>query len=324
MAWLVTGGAGYIGAHVTDAFLREGHKVVVIDNLSTGKKDFVPDEAIFVEGSIEDSDLLEKVFSSHDLDGVIHLAGFKFAGESVTNPLTAYTANTLATVSLLQAMATHDVKSLVFSSSCSVYGDTGEAEVDESFPLNPASPYGRSKLAAELLIRNCARAFGLSHVSLRYFNVIGSRLYNVVDLSPHNIVPAVHEALLRGQKVRINGDDYDTPDGTCVRDYVDVGELADIHREAANKIIRGQPLQQVYNLGSGQGASVRQIVSTSLNASGVNITPEIGPRRPGDPASIVAKSDLAKRDLGWEASTSFAESIEADWTSRARIYQRHA
>lgn len=324
MTWLVTGGAGYIGAHVTDAFLREGQKVVVIDNLSTGKKDFVPDEAIFVEGSIEDSDLLEKVFSSHDLDGVIHLAGFKFAGESVTNPLTAYTANTLATVSLLQAMATHDVKALVFSSSCSVYGDTGEAEVDESFPLNPASPYGRSKLAAELLIRNCARAFGLSHVSLRYFNVIGSRLDNVVDLSPHNIVPAVHEALLQGQKVRINGDDYDTPDGTCVRDYVDVGELADIHREAANKIIRGKPLQQVYNLGSGQGASVRQIVSTSLNASGVNITPEIGPRRPGDPASIVAKSDLAKRDLGWEASTSFAESIEADWTSRARIYQRHA
>ena len=319
MAWLVTGGAGFIGSHVADVFLREGHEVVVVDNLSTGKKSFVPDDAIFVEGAIENTPLLEKVFSDHNLDGVVHLAGFKFAGESVRNPLFAYAANTLATASLLQAMVSHSVTALVFSSSCSVYGDTGEAEVDESFPLNPASPYGRSKLAAELLIRDCARSFDLSHVSLRYFNVIGSRLDNVIDLSPHNIVPAVHEALLQGKKPLINGDDYDTPDGTCVRDYVDVGELADAHLEAAKKIISGDPLEQVYNLGSEKGASVRQIVSSALKISGLDLTPEMGPRRPGDPASIVAKSALASRDLGWNASTNITESVRADWKSRSRL-----
>jgi UDP-glucose 4-epimerase len=319
MAWLVTGGAGYIGSHVADAFLRAGFDVVVIDNLSSGKRNFVPDGALFVQGSVEDSDLLETVFSNHNIDGVIHLAGFKFAGESVINPLVAYTANTTATVSLLHAMVNHGVKALVFSSSCSVYGDTGDAKVDESFPLNPASPYGRSKLAAELLIRDCAKAFDISHASLRYFNVIGTRLDNVIDLSPHNIVPAVHDALLAGKTPRINGDDYDTPDGTCVRDYVDVGELADAHLEAAKRIIAGQPLELVYNLGSETGLSVKQIVDTALEVSGSSVIAEIGPRRPGDPASIVAKSDLASRDLGWRSSAPLVDMIGADWTARSRL-----
>ena len=142
MSWLVTGGAGYIGSHVADAFLRVGFEVVVIDDLSTGKKSFIPEGAAFVEGGVEDSALLDDAFGKHSIDGVIHLAGFKFAGESVKNPLVAYNANTTATVSLLHAMVNHGVKALVFSSSCSVYGDTGDAQVDESFPLNPASPYG--------------------------------------------------------------------------------------------------------------------------------------------------------------------------------------
>lgn len=319
MAWLVTGGAGYIGSHVADAFLKAGFDVVVVDDLSTGKETFVPDGAIFVQGSVEDAGLLEKVFSEHDIDGVIHLAGFKFAGESVTNPLLAYTANTTATVSLLHAMVNHGVKALVFSSSCSVYGDTGDAQVDEFFPLNPASPYGRSKLAAELLIRDCAKAFDISHTSLRYFNVIGTRLDNVIDLSPHNIVPAVHDALLSGKTPRINGDDYDTPDGTCVRDYVDVGELADAHLAAAKRIIVGEPLEPVYNLGSETGLSVKQIVNAALEASGSGVTPDIGPRRPGDPASIVAKNDLASRDLGWRSSAALADMITADWRARSRL-----
>ena len=319
MAWLVTGGAGYIGSHVADAFLRAGFEVVVIDNLSTGKKAFVPDGAVFVGGSVGDRVFLEGVFSEHTIDGVIHLAGFKFAGESVANPLVAYTANTTATTSLLHAMVNHGVKALVFSSSCSVYGNTGDAQVDESFPLNPASPYGRSKLTAELLIRDCAKAFGISHTSLRYFNVIGTRLDNVIDLSPHNIVPAMHDALLGGKTPRINGDDYDTPDGTCVRDYVDVGELADAHLEAAKKIIAGEPLEPVYNLGSETGLSVKQIVDAALNASGSGVTPDIGPRRAGDPASIVAKSDLASRDLGWRSSATLTDMITADWAARSRL-----
>ncbi len=319
MSWLVTGGAGYIGSHVADAFLTAGFDVVVIDDLSTGKEEFVPNGATFVRGGVEDSALLEKVFSDHTIEGVIHLAGFKFAGESVVSPLTAYTANTTATVSLLKTMVNHDVNALVFSSSCSVYGDTGDALVDESFPTNPASPYGRSKLAAECIIRDCAVAYGITHTSLRYFNVIGTRLPGVIDLSPHNIVPAVNEALLAGKAPRINGDYYATPDGTCVRDYVDVGELADAHLAAAQRIISGETLEPVYNLGSESGLSVKHIVDTALAVSGVTITPTMGSRRPGDPASIVAKSDLAKRDLGWAASATLADMMGADWTARANI-----
>ena len=319
MTWLITGGAGYIGSHVADAFLRSGFDVVIIDNLSTGDKSFIPGGATFIEGNMQDSSLLDTVFREHGIVGVIHLAGFKFAGESIKNPLVAYGANTTAAVSLLHAMVNHGVKALVFSSSCSVYGDTGNAQVDESFALNPASPYGRSKLAAEFLIRDCAKAFDISHTSLRYFNVIGTRLPHVIDLSPHNIVPAVHEALLAGRTPQINGGDYNTPDGTCVRDYVDVGELADAHLEAAKRIIAGQPLELVYNLGSETGASVRQIVDTAIAASGVDVTPAIGPRRPGDPASIVARSDLATRDLHWRACATLKQMIGADWEARKRL-----
>lgn len=321
MVWLITGGAGYIGSHVADAFLRGGLQVVAIDNLSTGRRDFVPDGAIFVEGSVEDRNLLEKIFANHHVDGVIHLAGFKFAGESVNNPLITYTNNTTTTAILLQAMVNHGVRTLVFSSSCSVYGDTGEAHVDESFALNPTSPYGNSKLAAELLIRGCAKAFDISHTSLRYFNVIGTRLSKVVDLSPHNIIPAVHGALLAGRPPQINGDDYDTFDGTCVRDYIDVGELADAHFYAALRIIAGDRLEPVYNLGSETGVSVRQIVDTALSVSGVHDKPIIGPRRSGDPDSIVAKSDLARRDLGWKAMTAFNVSIANDWVERQNNLQ---
>jgi UDP-glucose 4-epimerase len=319
VSWLVTGGAGYIGSHVADAFLKAGFHVVVVDDLSTGKKEFVPDGAAFVHGSVDDSALLETVFSDNTIEGVVHLAGFKFAGESVTHPLKAYTANTTATVSLLDAMVKHGVTALVFSSSCSVYGDTGDALVDETFPTNPQSPYGRSKLAAELLIRDCAGAYGITHTSLRYFNVIGTRLAGVVDLSPHNIVPAVNSSLLAGKPPRINGDDYATPDGTCVRDYVDVGELADAHLVAAQRILAGQHVEPVYNLGSDSGASVKQIVDTAVDVSGVAITPIMGPRRAGDPASIVAKSELAERDLGWTASASLADMVGADWHARARL-----
>jgi UDP-glucose 4-epimerase len=304
---------------VSDTFLQAGFNVVVVDNLSTGKESFVPPGCDVVRGNLEDDALLENVFSQHTIEGVVHVAGFKFAGESVTHPLTAYRANLLATVSLLQAMINHRVRALVFSSSCSVYGDTGEAHVDESFPLNPTSPYGRSKRAAESLIRDCATSYGISHTSLRYFNVIGTRLNNVIDLSPHNIVPAVHQALLDGKTPRINGNDYPTSDGTCVRDYVDVGELADAHLAAAKRIIAGKPIEPVYNLGSESGLSVKQIVDTALAVSNVAAVPSTGPRRPGDPASIVAKSDLAKRDLGWRASSNLADMIGADWMTRNQL-----
>ncbi len=281
--------------------------MVILDNLTSGRETFVPGGATFARGSVEDSAFVSGIFSAHHFVGVIHLAGFKFAGESMVNPLAAHTANTLATMTLLQKMRDHSVSNLVFSSSCSVYGDTGEARVDESFPLNPASPYGRSKLAAEMIIRDSAQAFGLRQTSLRYFNVIGTRLPGVFDLSPHNIVPAAHEALLRGDVPRMNGDDYDTPDGTCVRDYVDVGELTDAHLTAAMILAKGPDLEPIYNLGSESGASVKDIVDAARQISGKVYEPIIGPRRPGDSASIVAKSDLARRDLGVESKHSPSE-----------------
>lgn len=318
MTWLVTGGAGYIGAHVASAFLGAGHSVVVVDNLTTGRREFVPEGATFVEGGVEDADLITSVLSKYFFAGVVHLAGFKFAGESMRHPLTAYTANTVATVQLLEAMVAHNVMNLVFSSSCSVYGDTGDALVDETFPLSPASPYGRSKLAAEMIIRDTATAYSLQHTCLRYFNVIGSRLPGVYDLSPHNIVPAVHTALQNGQAPRINGDDYDTPDGTCVRDYVDVGELADAHLKAAERLTSGLPIEAVYNLGSESGASVKEIVDTALRVTAKNLPVTIGPRREGDPASIVARSDSARRDLGWLSSSTIEEMVSADWRERTR------
>lgn len=319
MTWLVTGGAGYIGSHVADAFLSAGQEVVVLDNLSTGRASFVPHGATLVEGSVEDGNALQGVFLTHKISGVIHSAGFKFAGESVVNPLTAYSTNTLGTMALLEAMRDHGVDVLVFSSSCSVYGDTGDARVDESFPLKPESPYGRSKLAAELIIRDCAQAFGLRQTSLRYFNVIGTRLPGVIDLSPHNIVPAVHSALLTGGVPRINGDDYETPDGTCVRDYVDVGELAEVHLTAALKLASGESLEPVYNIGSESGASVKQIVDTALEVASRDVGPVIGPRRPGDPASIIANSDLAQRDLGWSPQATLREMIASDWHARSHF-----
>jgi len=319
MTWLITGGAGYIGSHVADTFLRDGHRVVVLDDLSTGRRSFVPQGAEFVEGSLEDADVVESVFSQNNFAGVVHLAGFKFAGESVAHPLKAFTANTVATVSLLQAMVAHSVTALVFSSSCSVYGDTGDSLVDESFPTRPASPYGRSKLAAEMIIRDSAHAFGITHTALRYFNVIGTRLPQVIDLSQHNIVPAVNRAVLEGLSPRINGEDYDTADGTCVRDYVDVGELADAHLAAAKRMLGGLPLEPVYNIGSESGASVKTIVDTALKISGSTLQPVIGPRRPGDPASIIAKSDLAERDLGWIAQSTLSQMIESDWITRKSL-----
>lgn len=317
MTWLVTGGAGYIGSHVADAMLRAGHGVVVVDDLSTGKAAFVPSGVVMMTGAVDDPQVMETVFENHTIEGVIHLAGYKFAGLSVTHPLEAYRRNTIATVVLLDQVVAHGTPPVIFSSSCSVYGDTGSARVDEGFPLTPASPYGRSKLASEQIIQDVGRSHGLVHTSLRYFNVIGTRLPEVWDLSSQNIVPSVHDALLAGQTPRINGVDYDTPDGTCMRDYIDVGELADAHVHAAKRAQKGLPLRPAYNLGSDRGASVTDVITASLTVTGRECVPEVGPRRPGDPASIIATSALAQADLGWSPTLTLQDMIAADWAVRS-------
>ena len=317
MTWLVTGGAGYIGSHVVRAFRQVGLDVVVLDDLSSGHREFVPPDVPFVDGSVLDTGLVRGTLAEHAVDGVVHLAGFKYAGVSVSRPLHTYEQNVTGTAHLLAAMADEDVDRIVFSSSAGVYGTPDVERVTETTPTTPQSPYGESKLIGEWLLADQGRAAGLHHTSLRYFNVVGSGTPDLYDTSPHNLFPLIFDALLAGRTPRINGDDYATPDGTCVRDYVDVADLADAHVAAARALAAGRSLEPVYNLGSGDGVSVRQIMTAVAEVTGLDFTPEIGARRPGDPARIVASGELAARDLGWAMRHSLTDMVASAWRARS-------
>jgi UDP-glucose 4-epimerase len=316
MSWLVTGGAGYIGAHVVRAFGERGLPVVVLDDLSSGHRRFVPDGLPFVEGSVLDTELLVRSLREHEVQGVVHVAGFKYAGVSVERPLHTYEQNVTGTLSVLQAMAEADVDKVVFSSSAATFGTPDVDTVTETTPTDPESPYGESKLVGEWMLRDQARATGLRHTSLRYFNVVGSGSTDVYDTSPHNLFPLVIEALMEGRTPRINGDDYATPDGTCVRDYVHVADLAVSHVAAATALAEGTVLEPVYNLGSGEGLSVREIMDAMARATGIDFTPQVSPRRPGDPARIVASGELAARDLDWRMRHTLDDMVRSAWTAR--------
>jgi UDP-glucose 4-epimerase len=316
MAWLVTGGAGYIGSHVVRAFLAEGIDVVVLDDLSSGHADFVPAGVPFIEGTLLDTALLTKTFAEHTISGVVHVAGFKYAGVSVTRPLHTYEQNVTATALLLAAMQEAGVGRIVFSSSAAVYGTPFTDLVTEDTAKSPESPYGESKLIGEWLLRDQAVAAGLAHTSLRYFNVVGSGAPELRDTSPHNLFPMVFEALIDGRTPRINGNDYNTADGTCVRDYIHVADLATSHVAAARRLDAGQEIAPVYNLGSGDGVSVGEIMSTVASVTGIDFTPEIGPRRTGDPDRIVASGEMAARDLDWKMRHSLEDMVRSAWESR--------
>lgn len=317
MTWLVTGGAGYIGAHVVRAFLADGIQPVVVDDLSSGHADFVPDQVPFINGDILDTALVERALGHYGCDGIVHVAGFKYAGVSVQRPLHTYTQNVNGTVSVLRAARDAGVKNVVFSSSAAVYGTPDADVVTEDAATRPESPYGESKLIGEWLLADERRADdSFRGVSLRYFNVVGSATDEVYDSSPHNLFPIVIEALLAGKTPRINGDDYATPDGTCVRDYVHVGDLAISHVAAAKALMAGSELASVYNLGSGDGLSVRQIMDAMVRVTGHDFTPEIGARRAGDPARIVARGDRAAADLDWKMRHSVDEMVASAWSAR--------
>jgi UDP-glucose 4-epimerase len=316
MSWLVTGGAGYIGAHVVRAFQGVDLPVVVMDDISSGHRGFVGPDTPLVEGSILDTDLVVRTCKEHAVEGVVHLAGFKYAGVSVQRPLHTYTQNITGTVSLLDAMAQTGVENIVFSSSAATFGTPDVSIVTEDTGTFPESPYGETKLVCEWLLRDQAIATGLRHTSLRYFNVVGSGSDDLYDTSPHNLFPLIFEALLAGRTPRINGDDYDTPDGTCVRDYVHVADVAAAHVVAAQHLAAGDPLEPVYNLGSGAGSSVRQIMDTVREVTGIDFTPEIAPRRAGDPDRIVASGELAARDLDWAMRHDLHDMVESAWRAR--------
>jgi UDP-glucose 4-epimerase len=313
VTWLITGGAGYIGAHVVSAFTDAGLEPVVVDNLSSGHTGFVPDGVRLEVGDVRDVALLRRVMREHRVDAVVHLAAFKYAGASVAQPLHTYEQNVVGTMGLLAAMQQEGVDALVFSSSSAVYGTPDVDVVTEDTPVGPESPYGESKLVGEWLLRDQARVTGLRHTSLRYFNVVGSTV--VPDTSPHNLFPLVMDALDKGEPPRIFGGDYPTPDGTCVRDYVHVADVAAAHVSAAVSLTEGTDLDPVYNLGSGTGVSVRQIMDTFAQVTGTDSTPVTVDRRPGDPARIVASGESARRDLGWTMRHSLADMVASAWST---------
>ncbi|MEJ6553653.1 UDP-glucose 4-epimerase GalE [Microbacterium esteraromaticum] len=321
MSWLVTGGAGYIGSHVVRALSTAGLTPVVLDDLSSGRPSFVPEGVALVEGSILDRDLVERALREHAVQGVIHVAGFKYAGVSVERPLHTYAQNVEGTRVILEAMAAAGVANIVFSSSAAVFGTPDVDLVVEDTPKRPASPYGESKLIGEWLLRDqaiatAASATPLRHTSLRYFNVVGSADPGVYDVSPHNLFPIVFEALLDGRTPAIFGDDYSTPDGTNVRDYVHVGDIAAAHVVAAQRLANGDTIEPAYNLGSGDGLSVKQIMDAMVRVTGIEFEPAVGPRRPGDPDRIVATGELAARDLDWRMRYTVDEMVRTGWEAR--------
>ncbi|HET8879601.1 MAG TPA: UDP-glucose 4-epimerase GalE [Arthrobacter sp.] len=318
MTWLVTGGAGYIGSHVVAALRAASIPTLVVDSLSSGHREFVPDDVPFVHASILDTEVVARSMMDHGVTGVIHLAGFKYAGVSVQEPLLTYDQNVTGTAQLLKAMELADVDKLVFSSSAATYGTPRVDIVTEETATAPESPYGESKLIGEWLIRDQGVARGLKHTSLRYFNVVGSGSPELYDTSPHNLFPIVLRALTSGKTPKINGTDYNTEDGTCVRDYVHVADLAASHVAAAQALADGKSLERVYNLGSGDGLSVRQIMTAMARVTGIDFDPEIGPRRPGDPDRIVADGTLAARDLDWKMRHSVEDMVASAYEAQKR------
>ncbi|MFI7588316.1 UDP-glucose 4-epimerase GalE [Spongisporangium articulatum] len=319
MTWVITGGAGYIGSHVVRAMRESGRTVVVLDDLSSGHREFVEPGVALVEGSIVDPVVVRKTLGAAaglgGLDGVIHLAGFKYAGVSVQRPIHTFEQNVTGTAVLLEGMLEAGCKNMVFSSSAACFGTPDVDLVTEATPTNPESPYGQSKLFGEWLLRDLEVSDGLRHTSLRYFNVVGSGYPDLYDTSPHNLFPKVLAAVGAGETPIVFGTDYATPDGSCVRDYVHVQDIALAHVAAAARLETGQPLERVYNLGSGDGVSVLQIMDAVARVTGRPFTPEVRERRPGDPARIVASGELARRDLDWTMRHDLDDMVASAWSA---------
>ncbi|WP_447037799.1 UDP-glucose 4-epimerase GalE [Streptomyces sp. DSM 118878] len=316
MTWLITGGAGYIGAHVVRAMTEAGERTVVYDDLSTGIAGRVPEGVPLVVGSVLDGDLLRRTFADHAVTGVVHLAGKKQVAESVQRPLHYYHENVEGLRALLDAACSPSsgVRHFVFSSSASVYGMPDVDLVTEETPCLPMSPYGETKLAGEWLVRATGRAHGLATASLRYFNVAGAASPELADTGVFNLVPMVFEKLTAGDAPRIFGADYATPDGTCVRDYIHVADVAEAHVATARALASSAPgTDLTLNVGRGEGVSVREMTDLINEVTAHDTPPTVTSRRPGDPARVVASAKRIETELGWAAKRDVREMVTSAW-----------
>ena len=313
---LVTGGAGYIGSHTVRELRDRGRDVVVYDNLVTGHRAAVGD-APFVQGDIFDKELLVRTMNDYKVDSVVHFAAYSLVGESMSDPAKYYRNNVAGTLSLLDAMLEAGVKYLVFSSSAATYGDTGDGLITEESPQNPTSVYGQTKLMMEQFMSDYDKAYGMKYIALRYFNAAGAHEKGDIGEDHHpetHLIPIILQAAAgKRSHIGIFGDDYPTRDGTCIRDYIHITDLADAHIRALG-YLRAGGKSTYYNLGNGNGFSVKEVIETARRVTGEKIPAKVEGRRPGDPATLVASSDKIKRELGWKPRfDSLDEIIASAW-----------
>ncbi|HHV75016.1 UDP-glucose 4-epimerase GalE [Thermoanaerobacterium sp. R66] len=316
MSILVCGGAGYIGSHTAYELFKRGEDVIVVDNLITGHEKAVIGGKLYV-GDLRDSEFLDKVFEENDIEAVIDFAAFSLVGESVGKPLDYYENNVYGTMCLLKKMVKYGVRKIVFSSTAATYGEPERIPIKEDDKTFPTNPYGETKLAVEKMLKWCDNAYGIKHVVLRYFNVAGADESGVIgeDHNPEtHLIPLILQVPLgKREFIEIYGDDYDTKDGTCVRDYIHVTDLADAHILALDKLRRDSS-SAIYNLGNGEGFTVKEVVETARKVTGHPIPAKIAARRPGDPAKLVASSEKIINELGWNPKhNSLEEIIESAW-----------
>jgi UDP-glucose 4-epimerase len=313
---LVVGGAGYIGSHMVKALLEDGHEVIILDDLSRGHRDLVSD-GMFVQGSIHDTDLLNGVFTDHRIDAVMHFAAHSQVGESMTDPLIYYRNNVAATVELIDAMVRHDVRRFIFSSTAAVYGEPETTPITEDHPLRPTNPYGVTKRTVERMLADCDTAHGIKSICLRYFNAAGAdesgRIGERHNPETHLIPLVLKVATGERKNIKIFGTDYPTPDGTCLRDYIHVSDLAQAHLLAMEVLLNNGDSTR-YNLGNSKGYSVREVITLARNITGHSIPVEETSRRAGDPAVLVAGSEKIRKELGWRPCYENLETIiETAW-----------
>jgi UDP-glucose 4-epimerase len=312
MTWMLTGGAGYIGAHIVRAFDAAGLPVVVLDDLSTGIRANVPADVPFVQASVSDSEAVRAALREHQVTGVLHLAAQKAVAESVAKPLLYWDENVGGMRSLLQSCVDEGVDRVLFSSSAAVFGNPPVDFVTEETPVAPMSPYGETKLVGEWMLRDVADATGLRWAALRYFNVAGAGAPELADRSVNNLVPMTFQALTEGRNPQLFGDDYDTRDGSCIRDYIHVVDLAEAHAAAAARLDEA-PMGEVFNVGRGEGVTVSEVFATVREVTGIDFTVDVVGRRAGDPAAYFADATKIGKELGWTARLDLTDMVRSAW-----------